>query len=134
MYMFTHYTRIYTPQFLYPLICWWTFMLFSCPGYLNSAAMNTGMHVSFELQFSPDTCPGVGLLDHMVLSYILCNLLSLKKEIIHIFVCIQITYLLHWNISSKRSRILSLVPQSMEQWLAYSRCQIFVKWSNEWNI
>ena len=28
---------------------------------VNSAAMNTGVHV-FELWFSPDTCPGVGLL------------------------------------------------------------------------
>ena len=41
-------------------------MLLSCPGYYDSAAVNTGTHVSFELQFSPDTCPGVGLLDHMV--------------------------------------------------------------------
>ena len=63
-------------------------MLLSCPGYYDSAVVNTGVHVSFELQFSPATCPGVGLLDHMVLSYIFCNLLSLKKEIIHVFVCI----------------------------------------------
>ena len=34
---------------------------------VNSAAMNTGMHVLFQsMVFSPDTWPGVGLLDHMV--------------------------------------------------------------------
>ena len=33
---------------------------------VNSATANTGVHVSFQLQFSPDICPGVGLLDHMV--------------------------------------------------------------------
>ena len=33
---------------------------------VNSAAMNTGCIYLFELWFSPDICPGVGLLDHMV--------------------------------------------------------------------
>ena len=33
---------------------------------VNIAAENTGVCVSFEASFSPDTCPGVGLLDHMV--------------------------------------------------------------------
>ena len=33
-------------------------------GIANSAAVNAGVHVSFRIMFSPDTCPGVGL-DHM---------------------------------------------------------------------
>ena len=34
---------------------------------VNSAAMNIGVHVSFQIiEFSPDICPGVGLLYHMV--------------------------------------------------------------------
>ena len=33
---------------------------------VNSATMNIGVYVSFELWFSLDICPGVGLLDHMV--------------------------------------------------------------------
>ena len=33
---------------------------------VNSAAMNTGVYVSFELLFCLGICPGVGLLDHMV--------------------------------------------------------------------
>ena len=33
---------------------------------VNTAAMNIAVHVSFELWFSPDICPAVGLLDHMV--------------------------------------------------------------------
>ena len=33
---------------------------------INNAALNIGVHVSFELEFSLDICPGVGLLDHIV--------------------------------------------------------------------
>ena len=33
---------------------------------VNSATTTTGMHVSFQMLFFSDTCPGVGLLDHMV--------------------------------------------------------------------
>ena len=33
---------------------------------VNSAAVNTGMHVSFQMVFSLYICLGVGLLDHMV--------------------------------------------------------------------
>ena len=32
---------------------------------VNSAAMNIGVHVLFELEFSPDICLGVGLQYHM---------------------------------------------------------------------
>ena len=39
---------IYVPHLLYPFLCWWTFRLLSCMGILNSAAMNTGVHVSFQ--------------------------------------------------------------------------------------
>ena len=38
---------------------------------VNSAAVNTGVHYLFELWFSPDICPGVRLLDHMVVLYLL---------------------------------------------------------------
>ena len=35
---------------------------------VNSTTMNTGVHVSFQLELLPflDICPEVGLLDHMV--------------------------------------------------------------------
>ena len=33
---------------------------------INNVALNIGVHVSFELEFSQDICPGVRLLDHMV--------------------------------------------------------------------
>ena len=32
---------------------------------VNSAAINIGVHTSFELEFCLDICPGVGFLDHM---------------------------------------------------------------------
>ena len=33
---------------------------------VNNAALKVGIQCLFELQFSLDICPGVGLLDHMV--------------------------------------------------------------------
>ena len=37
---------------------------------VNSAAMNIGVHYVFELQFCPGICPVVGLLDHMVILFL----------------------------------------------------------------
>ena len=34
---------------------------------VNSAAMNTKVHTSFQIEFSPNICPGVALQDDMVL-------------------------------------------------------------------
>ena len=34
---------------LYLFICWCTFRLLSCPGIVNNAAMNTGVHASFGI-------------------------------------------------------------------------------------
>ena len=34
---------------------------------VNSTAMNTGVHASFELGFSRGICPEMGLLGHIVL-------------------------------------------------------------------
>ena len=37
---------------------------------VNSATMNVGVHVFFELWFCPNICPGVGWLDHIVVLYL----------------------------------------------------------------
>ena len=37
---------------------------------VNSAAMNIGVHMFFELWFSLDVCPEVGLLGHMVILFL----------------------------------------------------------------
>ena len=37
---------------------------------VNSAAMNTGMHVSFRLELSPDIRPGVRWLNPMVTPFL----------------------------------------------------------------
>ena len=44
----TH-THIYVSHFLYPYTCQWTFKLFPCPGYCRRAAVNTGVHLSFQI-------------------------------------------------------------------------------------
>ena len=36
---------------------------------VNSGAVNIGLHVFFKYGFSPDICPGVELLDHMVVLF-----------------------------------------------------------------
>ena len=38
------------PHLLYPFLCWWTFRLLPCLGFYT-AAMNTGVHVSFWISF-----------------------------------------------------------------------------------
>ena len=43
--------------------------LFPSLAIVNSAAMNIEVHVSFWIVVLLDICPGVGLLDHMVLLY-----------------------------------------------------------------
>ena len=37
---------------------------------VNSAAMNTGCMYLFKLEFSPDICPGMRLLDHMMIPFL----------------------------------------------------------------
>ena len=41
---------ICSPRLLYPFICWWTFKLLLCLGYLNNAVMNIGVHISFWIR------------------------------------------------------------------------------------
>ena len=43
------YTHTNTPHFLYPFFCWRIFRLLAHPGFVNSAAMNVGIHVSFAV-------------------------------------------------------------------------------------
>ena len=38
---------------------------------VNNAAMNIGMRICFKLVFSLGICPGVGLLGHMVVLFVL---------------------------------------------------------------
>ena len=54
---------IYVPHLLYPLICRWTFRLLPCPGYciVNSAAMNIGVHVSFQIMVFSGYMPRSGI-------------------------------------------------------------------------
>ena len=39
---------------------------------VNSVAMNTGVDNMFELWFSQYICPGLGLLGHMVVIFLVC--------------------------------------------------------------
>ena len=49
---------IYTPH---QVICWWTFRLFLWLGFVNSAAMNIGVHVSFLIVVLSGYMPRSGI-------------------------------------------------------------------------
>ena len=42
---------MYVPRLLYPLLCQWTFRLLPCLATVDSATMNIGVYVSFQINF-----------------------------------------------------------------------------------
>ena len=54
---------VYVQQLPYPFICWWTSRLLSCFSYVNSATVNTGVHVSFSILISSGYRPNSGIAD-----------------------------------------------------------------------
>ena len=63
---------IYIPHLLYPFICWWTPRLLPYLAIVNNSAMNLGYMYPFGLvfSFSLDIYPGVELLDHTVVLFL----------------------------------------------------------------
>ena len=59
---------VYIPHLFCPLSVNGHLVYFHVLAIVSSAAMNIGVRVSSQLEFLsfPDTCPGVGLMDHMV--------------------------------------------------------------------
>ena len=53
--------NIYILHLLYPFICQWTFRLIPFLAIVNSAAMNTGVHVSFQTMVFSRYMPRSGL-------------------------------------------------------------------------
>ena len=52
------------PHLLYPFLFDGRLGCFHVLTIVNSAAVNTGVHISFQSMVPLDICPGVGLLDH----------------------------------------------------------------------
>ena len=61
---------VYVPHLLYPFSVSRPLGCFSDVDIVNSAAVNTGVCLFFKLDFSLNICPGVGLLDPMVVLYL----------------------------------------------------------------
>ena len=62
MYIYIYKTTLHNPFFLYRHLGHFCVLVL-----VNSAAMNTGVHASFQISgFSLGICPVVGLLGHMV--------------------------------------------------------------------
>ena len=57
---------MYVPHLLYPFLCWWTFRLLPCLGYSKWCCDEHWGACAFSL----GRCTGVGLLDHMVVLYL----------------------------------------------------------------
>ena len=66
------YTYVCISPFLHPFISWWSLRLLPYLTVINRAAMSNRVHVSFWVRFfiSSDICPGVKLLDHMVILFL----------------------------------------------------------------
>ena len=52
---------IYVPHLLFPVFVWWTVGCFHDLAMVNSAAMNTGVHVSFWIMFFSGYMPSSGI-------------------------------------------------------------------------
>ena len=61
---------IYVPHFLIHLSLHGQLGCFHVLAIVNSAAMNTGVHVSFLIIVLSDICLGVGLLGHTVIPFL----------------------------------------------------------------
>ena len=58
---------------LYPSVCRWTCRLSPYPKIftiVNSVTANTGLYASFQLEFCLDICPVVGLLDPVIIPFL----------------------------------------------------------------
>ena len=66
-----HCVRI--PHLLYPFICSWIYRLLLCHRSCKLCCYEHTWSCIFSNSFSPDTCIGVGLLDHMVAIFSLGN-------------------------------------------------------------
>ena len=74
---------IYVPHLLYPFISWWKFRLLPCLGYCIMLLWTLGccMYL-FKLEFSPDVCPGVRFLTHMVTLFLVFSGTSILFSIV----------------------------------------------------
>ena len=54
---------------LYPFLCWWAFRLLPCLGYCIVLQWTLRYMYLFKSWFSLDRCPGMGLLDHMIILF-----------------------------------------------------------------
>ena len=52
---------------------------------VNSAEMNSGIHVSFQFWFPQDICLGGGLLGHMVILFLVFKGISIPSSIVAVY-------------------------------------------------
>ena len=57
---------------------------------VNSVAMNIAVHASFQFWFPQGICPGVGLLSHVVMLFLVFKEISILFSIVVVSICIPI--------------------------------------------
>ena len=73
MYIYINiYIYIHTAHLPYPFTCWWIFRLFPCLGYCKECCYVLGYMYLFALEFLSflDMCRGRGMLEHMVMLFL----------------------------------------------------------------
>ena len=80
---------LYIHIHIYSFLFQRTFRLLPCLGYCKQCYNgHWGACIFFELRFSPDRCLGVGLLDHMIVLFLLFRGISILFSIVVVPICI----------------------------------------------
>ena len=78
------YSMVYISHILYPFICQWTLRLLPCLGYCEQCCYEHCGACIFKSWFSANVCSGLGLVDHMVVLFLVLEPTVFSKRVVQI--------------------------------------------------